>query len=146
MWFCLEIDPRTGKEYYLDEKPVRYKAKEIFNIIVEHAWRTGEPGMIFLDKMNEETPQALNLKTIQEYVSSLKTILGSSSFIEQKSFLRSFVKRIELNEPQIVIDYTMPLPINGLTTTEEVLCIDKLGSRGRARTYDQPVNSRPLYR
>lgn len=50
------IDPRTGKEYYLDEKPVRYKAKEIFNIIVEHAWRTGEPGMIFLDKMNESNP------------------------------------------------------------------------------------------
>lgn len=50
------IDPRTGEEYYLDEKPVRYKAKEIFNIIVEHAWRTGEPGMIFLDKMNESNP------------------------------------------------------------------------------------------
>ncbi len=50
------IDPRTGKEYYLDGKPVRYKAKEIFNIIVEHAWRTGEPGMIFLDKINERNP------------------------------------------------------------------------------------------
>jgi ribonucleoside-diphosphate reductase alpha chain len=50
------IDPRTGKEYYLDGKPVRYRAKEIFNIIVEHAWRTGEPGMIFLDKMNESNP------------------------------------------------------------------------------------------
>lgn len=50
------IDPRTGKEYYLDGKPVRYKAKEIFNIIVEHAWRTGEPGMIFLDKINESNP------------------------------------------------------------------------------------------
>jgi ribonucleoside-diphosphate reductase alpha chain len=50
------LDPRTGKEYYLDGKPVRYKAKEIFNIIVEHAWRTGEPGMIFLDKMNESNP------------------------------------------------------------------------------------------
>ncbi len=98
-----------------------------------------------LDKMNDKTPQALNLKQIQEYVSSTRTLLASSSFIEQKSFLRSFVKRIELNESQVVIDYTMPLPINGLTTTEEVLCIDKLGSRGRTRTYDQAVNSRPLY-
>jgi ribonucleoside-diphosphate reductase alpha chain len=50
------LDPRTGEEYNLDGKPVRYKAKEIFNIIVEHAWRTGEPGMIFLDKMNESNP------------------------------------------------------------------------------------------
>ncbi len=98
-----------------------------------------------LDAMNDEPPQALNLKTIQEYVSSMKALLVSSSFIEQKSFLRSFIKRIELNEPKVVIDYTMPLPINGLTTTEEVLRIEGLGSRGRTRTYDQAVNSRPLY-
>ena len=56
--------------------------------------------------MNDETPYMLNLEMIQEYVSSLKTLFSSSSFIEQKSFLRSFVKRIELNEPRIVIDYT----------------------------------------
>jgi len=50
------IDPRTKKEYYLNGKPVRYKAKEIFDMIVEHAWRTGEPGMMFLDKMNAVNP------------------------------------------------------------------------------------------
>ncbi|MFQ6002326.1 MAG: vitamin B12-dependent ribonucleotide reductase [Candidatus Zixiibacteriota bacterium] len=50
------IDPRTGKQYYLNGKPVQYKAKEIFDLIVEHAWRTGEPGMMFLDKMNEGNP------------------------------------------------------------------------------------------
>jgi ribonucleoside-diphosphate reductase alpha chain len=50
------IDPRTKKEYYLNEKPVRYKAKEIFDMIVEHAWRTGEPGLMFLDKMNQANP------------------------------------------------------------------------------------------
>ena len=98
-----------------------------------------------LDKMNDETPRVLSLETIKEYVSSLKELLGSSSFMEQKSFLRSFVKRVELNEPRVVIDYAMPLPINGLTTIEEVLCIGRIGSRGRTRTYDQAVNSRPLY-
>ena len=96
--------------------------------------------------MNDETPYMLNLEMIQEYVSSLKTLLSRSSFIEQKSFLRSFVKRIELNEPRIVIDYAMPIPVNGLTTIEEVLRIDKSGSRGRIRTFDMAVNSRPLYR
>ena len=99
-----------------------------------------------LDKMNEKAPDSLNTKQVQEYVSSLRTLLASSSFIERKSFLRSFVKRIELDEPRVVIDYTMPLPINGLTSKEEVLCIDKIGSAGRTRTYDQAVNSRPLYR
>lgn len=50
------IDPRTQKTYIKDGKPVRYKAKEIFNLIVEHAWRSGEPGVMFLDKMNQGNP------------------------------------------------------------------------------------------
>ncbi len=95
--------------------------------------------------MNDESPRELNLETVEKYVSGLKELLRSSSFMEQKSFLRSFVKRIELNEPQIAIDYTVLLPINGSTTTREVLPIDRLGSPGRIRTYNQAVNSRPLY-
>jgi len=45
----------------------------------------------------------------------------------------------------IVIDYTIPLPINGLTTKEEVLRIDKLGSpnglkdRTFRAVFDMPV-------
>jgi len=33
-----------------------FKAREIFNLIVEHAWANGEPGIIFLDRMNEANP------------------------------------------------------------------------------------------
>ena len=87
-----------------------------------------------LDGKNEDAPRTLDSDKIREYVASLKTFLGSSSFIEQKSFLKSFIKRIELNEPQVVIDYTMPLPIKGLTATEEVLYIDGVGSPTRIRT------------
>jgi len=50
------FDPRTQKTSIKDGKPVRYKAKEIFNLIVEHAWRTGEPGVMFLDRMNQGNP------------------------------------------------------------------------------------------
>ena len=99
-----------------------------------------------LDRMNEESPHELNLDAVEKYVSSLKELLFSSSFMEQKSFLRSFIKRIEINEPQIAIDYTVPLPIKGLTTTKEVLRIDKFGSPTRIRTLNLAVNSRPLYR
>jgi hypothetical protein len=86
----------------------------------------------------------LNLEKVDGYVSGLKALLGSNSFLEQKSFLRSFIKRIEIAEPQIVIDYTIP-PVERLTTTEEVLRIDKGGSRGWTRTNDPAVNSRLLY-
>lgn len=50
------IDPRTNETYFKDGNPVRLKAREVFNLIVEHAWRTGEPGVMFLDKMNQGNP------------------------------------------------------------------------------------------
>lgn len=44
------VNPRTGR-------PVkRIKAKEVFDRIVEAAWSTGEPGVIFLDTINASNP------------------------------------------------------------------------------------------
>lgn len=34
----------------------RYKAKEVFDLIVERAWSNGEPGIVFLDRLNEHNP------------------------------------------------------------------------------------------
>ncbi len=39
------------------KKPVRsLKAREVFNLIVHHAWKNGEPGIVFLDRMNQHNP------------------------------------------------------------------------------------------
>jgi len=44
------INPRT-------KQPVkRVKARRLFNQIVESAWRTGDPGMVFLDRMEADNP------------------------------------------------------------------------------------------
>lgn len=32
------------------------KAREIFDIIVDHAWKNGEPGVVFLDRINKDNP------------------------------------------------------------------------------------------
>ena len=44
------INPRTGKITGLED------ANEIFNLIVDMAHTNGEPGIIFLDKINKENP------------------------------------------------------------------------------------------
>ncbi len=44
------IDPKTGKE------SGKMDAEEIFDIIVDSAWRNGDPGLIFIDKVNRLNP------------------------------------------------------------------------------------------
>lgn len=40
----------NGKKYQ------QYKARDIFNLIVEGTWRNGEPGLLFFNEINESTP------------------------------------------------------------------------------------------
>lgn len=47
------INPRTGK---LVKK---LRAKEIFDLIVYQAWKNGEPGIVFLDRINAANPTPL---------------------------------------------------------------------------------------
>ncbi|MDD3520734.1 MAG: vitamin B12-dependent ribonucleotide reductase [Actinomycetota bacterium] len=44
------INPRTK------EVASRYKAREVFNKIIYQAWKNGDPGIIFLDRLNKDNP------------------------------------------------------------------------------------------
>lgn len=44
------INPRTKKEMHT------INARELFNLIVNNAWRSGDPGLIFLDEINRHNP------------------------------------------------------------------------------------------
>lgn len=44
------IDPHSGQVVK------RLPAREIFSEITGHAWRNGEPGMVFIDRMNRDNP------------------------------------------------------------------------------------------
>lgn len=44
------INPRTR------QVAKRLKAREVFSLIVNHAWKNGEPGIVFLDRLNEANP------------------------------------------------------------------------------------------
>jgi len=50
------IDPQTGRTHILEDKELFLSAPEVFDRIIEQAWRTGEPGLIFIDRMNKLNP------------------------------------------------------------------------------------------
>lgn len=44
------VNPRTNKEIR------KIQAQQLFGLIVNNAWRTGDPGLIFLDEINRHNP------------------------------------------------------------------------------------------
>jgi ribonucleoside-diphosphate reductase alpha chain len=44
------VNPRTGKVVR------QQNARQVFSTIVDHAWQNGEPGIVFIDRLNESNP------------------------------------------------------------------------------------------
>ena len=69
---------------------------------------------------------SINMAQLKGYVAELRTILLEGEYFEQKTFLKSFIRRIDLDYPKVNIQYTFPL--NKATGERgEVLAIDKNG-------------------
>ncbi len=49
-------NPHTGKTHEVDGKEVYLDATEVFELIVDYAWATGEPGIMFIDRVNRLNP------------------------------------------------------------------------------------------
>ena len=71
-----------------------------------------------LQRAKTEAELALQCQTVEfaspavvkEYVQGLRTLLEESSIMSKKVFLRSFVERIEVDDTDVKVLYTMPLP------------------------------------
>ncbi len=49
-------------------------------------------------------------KVVQDYADDLRSLLAKSSITEQRSFLKSFIERIEVDESKAKVYYTIPMP------------------------------------
>lgn len=50
------LDPRTEKPYILNGQVVRKNARKIMKQIAESAYQTGEPGVVYIDRVNQTNP------------------------------------------------------------------------------------------
>ena len=76
--------------------------------------------------------QKYEVKTYAQY---LRSLLEEADFTERKAFLRSFLKRIEVNKKQVIVHYNLPIPKDGKSKEQiGVLPIDTLGGAGGIRT------------
>jgi len=70
-------------------------------------------------------------------------VLGSAPLVEQKGFLKSFVKSIEVSSSEVTISYTVPMPpLCADRETVGVLDFDLSGRPCRARTCDTLIKSK----
>lgn len=84
--------------------------------------------------------EQVDLATVKAYAEDLRSLLEEADFVERKAFLRSFIKRIEVNGTQVKVQYNLPLPQSGKPREEvEVLPIDTPG--GPNTTFAKPIET-----
>ena len=72
----------------------------------------------------------------------LKVLLEEGAFTEQKTFLRSFIKRIDYAPDKVAISYTIPMPAGeDKLVLDEVLSMEPCGRPCRSRTCDTLIKS-----
>ncbi|ACL18335.1 ribonucleotide reductase N-terminal alpha domain-containing protein [Desulfitobacterium hafniense] len=82
------IDPHTK------EADGQLYAPEVFQLIVDHAWRNGEPGIIFLDRLNRDnpTPQLGEIEATNPCVTGDTWVLTEEGAAQVRDLLGSQVK------------------------------------------------------
>lgn len=65
--------------------------------------------MEFVERTRSARVERLEASAVNTYVEDLRALLSKGSVMEQKSFPRSFIKRIAVELPHVTIDYTISL-------------------------------------
>ena len=78
----------------------------------------------------------MTLEAVRREVGDLQELLDEGSLAEQRQFIKSFVKGIEVSEGQAILRYTVPIISGGRQDRKvaEVLPIVPSGGAGGTRT------------
>ena len=66
-------------------------------------------------------------KQLEPYINNLQETLMKGSITSRKGFIRSFIKKISVNDLTLEVEYTTPLPIDEKLEKSEVRCIGQVG-------------------
>ena len=72
--------------------------------------------------------------TVKSYAEDLKSLLEEAEITESKAFLRSFIKRVEVDKNEAVIHYNLPMPHADQEQLSGVLPMVTPGGAGGIRT------------
>jgi site-specific DNA recombinase len=90
--------------------------------------------------------EPVDVEAVKAYAQDLKALLEEADIAQRKSFIKSFVKRIDVNEGKVIVSYKLPLPDTGRGLTEtSVLPIETFGGPEGARTPYLLTASQTLY-
>ncbi len=77
-----------------------------------------------------EPIDSTDINTLKVYVDGLREVLGSAEVLQQKAFLKNFIKSIDVSRSDVTIHYTLPMPPrNEYTESVGVLGFKQSGGR-----------------
>jgi ATP-dependent Lon protease len=86
--------------------------------------------LVLEQELSARRLELADTETVTRCVSDLRNELNESSLAERKSFIRSFVKEVEVTRDEVLLTYTIPLLPNRISEERlPVLCIGHDGGR-----------------
>ena len=73
----------------------------------------GKARVLLEAEMAARGVQPLDEAIVKSYAQDLRGLLEEAELIERRAFLRSFVKRIEVNKGRVTVHYRLPSPQDG---------------------------------